>query len=107
MLASRTAVPNATAIAAAFNIAAAFETRVDCVLIECPDVLALAAHSFARNVSYAGQIVKLSDVAVKAGQASATESARRLVATVARARGMKRNSAETIPMHHSHETPAR
>ena len=79
VLASRTAAPSTAAIGAAFAVAAAFETRVDCLLIESPDIFVLTQHQFARGVSFSGRIAPLTKTAIAEAQTAATASARAAV----------------------------
>jgi hypothetical protein len=79
VLASRTAVPHAAAVDAAMAMASAFETWVECLLIESPDVLALTQHTFARTVSHAGRIAPLSQTVLAEAQSGATKRARNVM----------------------------
>lgn len=90
VLASRSAKPHPVALSAAFGVARAFETWVDCLLIECPDVVALSAHGFARAISHAGRLVPLSDrAATLEAQTGATSLARRTVTALALTSGVR------------------
>lgn len=89
VLAARSAAPNPQALAAAVELARAFETWVECLIIECPDVLALSAHGFARQVSHAGRIGPLSNAAVEKDQSAATALARRSITRLAEPSGVR------------------
>ena len=89
VLAARSAAPNPQALAAAVELARAFETWVECLIIECPDVLALSAHGFARQVSHAGRIGPLSNAAVEKDQSAATALARRSITSLAEPSGVR------------------
>ncbi len=80
-MAAQTAAPHAAAVHAAMAVAAAFETWVECLLIESPDVLALTRHPFARTVSHAGRIAPLSLEGFAEAQSSATARARNMLRT--------------------------
>lgn len=84
VLATQSATPHAGALAAAFVVATAFETWVDCQFVQSPDIVALTAHTFARGVSRDGRIAPLSAADVSDWQASATAAARKAVTDVAR-----------------------
>lgn len=84
VLAAQTATPHAAALAAAFTVATAFETWVECQLVQSPDVVALTAHTFARGVSRGGRIAPLSAADVSGWQAAATAAARKAVTDAAR-----------------------
>ncbi len=89
VVASRTARPHLAALDAAFVIAGAFDTWVECLLLECPDVVALTAHTFARVVSHAGRISPLSGGAVQDAQSAMTLGARTMVMAKGKASGVR------------------
>ncbi len=84
VLAAQSATPHAAALAAAFSVAVAFETWIDCQLVQSPDVVALTAHAFARGVSRDGRIAPLRAADVSGWQAAATAAARKAVTDAAR-----------------------
>lgn len=88
VLAARTGKPHAAAIAAAVTVARAFDASVETLLIECPDVLALTAHSFAREISYGGQIGALSAPALAAGQSAERRIAEKTILDALKAAGV-------------------
>ena len=89
LLASRSAQPHAAALAATFTLARAFDTWVEALHIECPDVVALTAHEFARGVSHSGRIARLSQDEVRAAQVAETSLARGVVTEVAGRSGVR------------------
>ena len=85
VLAARTGAPHPMAVGAALAVAKAFDSWVDCLLIECRDVMALTAHGFAREVTFAGRIAPLSATAVANTLRGEAEAARQLVVAAAAA----------------------
>lgn len=89
VLAAQTATPHEAALGAALKVAAAFETWVECQLVESPDVAALTEHSFARGVSRHGRITPLNASDLSGWQAAATAAARAAVTSAALASGIR------------------
>ena len=89
VLASCAAAPHSVALSAAFDVARAFDTWVDCLLVESPDVVALTAHGFAREVSHSGRIAPLSNAAILEGQSAASSFARKAVLRAAQSTGLR------------------
>ena len=60
--------PAMAAIDAALTLAQAFDANLEALLIECPDAVALAAHTFAREISHGGRTNRLRSGPVLASQ---------------------------------------
>ena len=83
VLAAISGQPHPVAVDAAFMLARAFDASVECQLIACPEVAALTAHPFAREVTYAGRIAPLAAIAVADHQTAEIARARRVISTAA------------------------
>ena len=95
VLASQTADPHPALLEATFAVAGAFETWVECLIVECPEVAALTAHDFARSISHTGHIARLSTDSVKEAQAASTISARQIVLKKAHTSGVRISTTVT------------
>lgn len=84
VLAARTGAPHRIAISAAAAVANAFESWLECLIIEDPRVSALTAHSFAREVALSGRrIAPLSSVTIADHQNAESVRARRVLLAAA------------------------
>lgn len=93
-------MPADAAIDAALTIAQAFDASLETLLIECPDAVVLAAHGFAREVSYAGRMSPLLAgpvQAVQRGQKSGVET----VVSAKAARAHVEHSYSTVQTSYS------
>ncbi len=79
VLAARTGTPDLAAIAAAIAVARAFDTSLETLIIECPEVLALTRHGFAREISHGGHISTLSVASLAVGQSAERRSAEKAI----------------------------
>ena len=83
VLAARSGAPHAVAVGAALSVAKAFDAWLECLLIECPEVVALTAYGFAREVTHAGRIVPLSLAQISENQSCSTAQARKVITAAA------------------------
>jgi len=89
VLAAQTGSPHPVAVGAAIAFARAFDARIDCLLIECPQILALTAHSFAREVSHGGRIAPLSLAGLADTISGDTLKAREAISAIAAKAGVR------------------